>query len=132
VDIIAGAKDTLLVENEEMEYATIVDALTAAAKRGVDVEVIMTASSSYTSEFKELLAAGVKLSTYASTASLYIHAKVIVADGTSAFVGSENFSTTSLNKNRELGLITTNATIVSSLGKTLASDYAGATPYVIE
>ncbi len=135
VDLIAGATTSLQVENEEMEDSTIVNALVAAEKRGVDVTVVMTASSSYTSEFKELIAAGVKLSTYATTASLYIHAKVILADyGTShasAFLGSENFSTTSLNKNRELGLITDDGTLLSSLNTTLASDYAGATPYVV-
>jgi cardiolipin synthase A/B len=37
-------------------------------------------------------------------ASPYIHAKVIVVDGSRAFVGSENLSSTSLDRNREIGL----------------------------
>lgn len=36
--------------------------------------------------------------------SPYIHAKVIVVDGSRAFVGSENLSSTSLDRNREIGL----------------------------
>ncbi|MFM9053962.1 MAG: phospholipase D-like domain-containing protein, partial [Solirubrobacterales bacterium] len=39
---------------------------------------------------------------------LYIHAKAIVADGTRAFMGSENFGYSSMNYNRELGLMLTN------------------------
>jgi phosphatidylserine/phosphatidylglycerophosphate/cardiolipin synthase-like enzyme len=58
----------------------------------------------------------------------------MVADyGTSdqkAFVGSENFSDASLTRNRELGLITSDTAIVNGLEKTLASDFAGGTPFV--
>ena len=38
---------------------------------------------------------------------MYIHGKAIVADGTDAFMGSENISTGSLDWNRELGLMMT-------------------------
>lgn len=74
------------------------------------------------------------ISTYPDNdTALYIHAKAIVADyGTSsakAFVGSENFFGASLTKNRELGLITTNATILSQLESTMSSDYSGGTPW---
>ena len=55
--------------------------------------------------------------------ALYIHAKAIVSDGRTAFVGSENFSVASLEYNRELGLITTDPTIVSGVARVLANDY---------
>jgi cardiolipin synthase len=128
--LINNASSSLVVENEEMDDTDITNALASAAKRGVDVEVIMTDDDGdYDSEFNTLTAAGVHVVTYAESASLYIHAKVILADGKRAFIGSENFSNTSLNENRELGLITTNSAILSSLQSTLASDYSGATPY---
>jgi len=131
--IIDNARYTLQVENEEMADTSIVDALEAAAKRGVNVEVIMTYSSSYASEFSRLEKAGVHVVTYAETAPLYIHAKIVLADydktGANAFVGSENFSYPSLTENRELGLITTNAAIMSSLNTTLTSDYTGGNAY---
>jgi cardiolipin synthase len=132
--LIGSAKKSLAVENEEMSDTDIVDALSNAAEHGVAVTVTMTDSSDYTSEWDELTKAGVKVVTYSPDASLYIHAKVIVVDsGTPAaraFVGSENFSTTSLDDNRELGLITTDSTVVASLASTLAGDFAGGTPYV--
>ncbi|WP_266160789.1 phospholipase D-like domain-containing protein [Dyella silvatica] len=133
VNLINSAQSSLLIENEEMSYSTIVTALVNAANRGVSVTVCMTDSSSWTSNFDKLAAAGVKISTYASSAPLYIHAKAIVADyGTAnakAFVGSENFSSYSLTRNRELGLITTNASILSQLNTTISNDYAGGTPW---
>ena len=92
LDLINGAKTSLLVENEEMSYDAIVSALTQAASRGVDVEVVMENSSSYQTEFTTLVNSGVKLATY-EHASLYIHAKIILADygtsGAQVFIGSE-------------------------------------------
>jgi cardiolipin synthase A/B len=132
--VINGAKHTLSVENEEMDDPTITSALVAAARRGVDVKVIMTAESEWDSAFSQLAGAGVHVRTYADSDNvLYIHAKAVVADaGRSAqdvFVGSENFSKASLDYNRELGLRTTNGAVISTISATLAADYAGATPY---
>jgi len=72
--------------------------------------------------------------TYADTPdALYIHAKVIVADGGSesarAFVGSENFSTASLGENRELGIVIQDQKIIAQLMKTFAADWRDATPF---
>jgi len=58
--------------------------------------------------------------------TLYLHAKAIVADGHTAFVGSQNFSTSSLDDNRELGIITNDRPVVEPVGATLASDFARA------
>jgi cardiolipin synthase A/B len=131
--VIDGAKSTLLVENEEMSDDAIVSALASAASRGVDVQVVMTASKSWDSEFSTLETAGVRVVTYLSSASLYIHAKVILADyGTSTarvFIGSENFSNASLTKNRELGTILSDPAILVSIQGTLATDFMGGTAY---
>ena len=54
VSTIRSAHHTLYVENEEMSEYTIVDALVAAAERGVDVEVVMTYQSSWKSDFDQL------------------------------------------------------------------------------
>jgi cardiolipin synthase len=129
LSLIASAQHSLLIENEEMGDSLVTSALEAAARRGVAVKVVMTYSSSWASDFENLVAAGVKVSTYASNASLYIHAKVIVADGTRVFVGSQNFSVSSLDYNRELGIITSNAALVGPIAQTVTSDFAGATPF---
>ncbi|MDF3289256.1 phospholipase D-like domain-containing protein [Streptomyces silvisoli] len=130
--LINGAQTNLYVENQEMGDATVVNALTAAAQRGVQVEVVMSnTGNTYASEFDTLTSAGVKVSTYAASAPLYIHAKAIVADQGTAqekvFVGSENFSNTSLNKNRELGIILQDTKIADGVQKVIAKDFAGGT-----
>ena len=64
VSIIASAKHTLYVENEEMSEYTIVDALCAAARRGVDVDLVMTNDPSWRYNFDKLASAGVHVRTY--------------------------------------------------------------------
>jgi len=128
--LINAARHSLSVENEEMGSSTIVGALEKAARRGVKVCVTMTDSGSYTREFKALTRAGVQVRTYTPNAPLYIHAKIVLADyGTSSakvFVGSQNFSTASLRRNRELGLITSRTVVLDALQPTLASDFSQA------
>jgi phosphatidylserine/phosphatidylglycerophosphate/cardiolipin synthase-like enzyme len=133
VGVINSAQHTLLVENEEMSDTAIVDALVGAARRGVNVQAIMNAGASYTGEWNRIVAAGGDVSTYASTAPLYIHAKAILADygypTGSVFVGSENFSSASLTRNRELGLIFDDIPVMSSLFATMTRDFSGGIPY---
>jgi phosphatidylserine/phosphatidylglycerophosphate/cardiolipin synthase-like enzyme len=128
--LITSAHTSLLVYNEEMADIGIEDALMKAARRGVHVRILMTASDEWTGALARLAAAnvGAEVRTYPATkSSLYIHAKVIVADGAKAFVGSENFSVTSLDDNRELGIMMTNQTIIRPLIATFENDWNGAT-----
>ncbi len=128
--LIDGATRSLYVENEEMDNSDITDALVAAARRGVDVVVCMTNSSSWTSAFRELVDAGVHLRVYSPDAALYIHAKVLVRDPASgdqeAFAGSQNFSTELLLYNRELGVVIRSGTLIGQLEAMIQGDYDGA------
>jgi phosphatidylserine/phosphatidylglycerophosphate/cardiolipin synthase-like enzyme len=132
--VISAARHTLSVENEEMGDPVITDALEAAAKRGVKVEITMTAESDWDGAFRALEKAGAHVRTYRdSTKVLYIHAKAVVADAglsdQQMFVGSENFSAASLRENRELGIRTTSKALISEVSAVLAADYSGATAF---
>ena len=133
VELIDSATRSVAVENEELADPVVADALERAGGRGVDVTVTMTDAQDWHREFASLAAAGVKVTTFARGASLYIHAKVIVIDAgqpsARAFVGSENFSAASLDRNRELGLITTDPTAVHTLATVLDRDHAAASPW---
>jgi cardiolipin synthase len=130
LSLINSATSTLDVENEEMGSPPVIAALEAAGHRGVNVQVTMTRESEWSSAFDGLVAARVHLRTYPdSSTALYIHAKALVVDGRRAFVGSENFSTASLDDNRELGVVTSLSGVINPLGATLASDWSGATPW---
>ncbi len=129
-----AATKSLNIENEEMAYPTVTTALENAAKRGVSVQVTMTNDNNdYATEFDALKVAGVQVHTYAYTASLYIHAKAIVADYDTSNavvdVGSQNFSNASWNKNRELGFITTSTALITPINAALNSDFTGGTAW---
>ncbi|MFD7906161.1 phosphatidylserine/phosphatidylglycerophosphate/cardiolipin synthase family protein [Kitasatospora sp. NPDC057904] len=131
--LINGAQTSLDVQELEFGDQALVDAVAAAASRGVTVRVVGMNPDSYGSYFDEVTTAGGRIVTYSSTTGLYIHAKAIVADyGTSTakvFAGSENFSDNSLNNNRELGLITTDSGVLSTIESTFATDFANGQPY---
>jgi len=128
-DLISSATRSVVVENEEMDSTSIEEALESTASRGVDVTVVMTADSEWNSAFSQLESDGVHVVLYPDTSSaLYIHAKVIDVDSARAFIGSENFSTASLNYNRELGLITSSATVLGLLNSELAVDISNGHP----
>ena len=127
--VINGARKTLSIENEEMDDPAITEAIVAAARRGVRVEVTMVADSSYDGAWSSIVAAGGHVHLYAYASSdLYIHAKVTIADaGLSRgriYVGSINFSSASMNYNRELGIITSNAVVVKDVNRVVSSDFA--------
>jgi cardiolipin synthase A/B len=131
VELISSAKASLLVENEEMDSSAIEAALVAASGRGVDVEVAMTRDSSWTAALDKLASAGVHVRDLGSS-QLYIHAKVICADCTSSsgtvFIGSENFSTSSLSYNRELGLVTSTLAAIRAVRTAVTADFANGSP----
>jgi len=124
ISLINSAHSTLLIEAEEMNDSMIEQAITAAAQRGVHVEVILPApSGSYDSNSRGITTikqGGVQVE---EDSHLYIHAKIIVADGQKAFVGSENISTQSLDQNRELGIIVSDTNVLNTLQQTFQKDW---------
>ena len=131
LSIIESATHTLAVENEEMNDTAVISALAAAARRGVQVKITMTADPEWDRALQQLAQAGAHIRLYANSSNvLYIHAKAIVADAgrsnQEVLVGSQNFSVASLNYNRELGILTRDPTVVSVVAAALASDYTHA------
>lgn len=121
--LIDGARTALEVEDEEMVDAQSEDALIAAARRGVRVEVVLPApavGATPSPDVARLVSGGVQVRW---SLVLYMHAKLIVADHALAFTGSENFSATSLDANREVGLLLANPTAVATLDATFATDW---------
>jgi cardiolipin synthase len=126
--LINGATGSLRIYSEEMGDTTVENALVKAARRGVDVQICgENEDGEYNSAYAKLARAGIHISDYSSSTGFYIHGKVIEADyGTShakVFIGSENFSSTSLNRNRELGLITSSPAVLSAIASTFAADF---------
>lgn len=123
-DLIQHAQHTLDVEDEELSDPGIVNALAGAVGRGVTVRVLIESGSLTTAQqtaVTNLTNAGVAVHALGTPD---IHAKAIVADGTLAYVGSINLTHASIAFNRELGIITDDATAVSTVQTTIAADFA--------
>ena len=129
VDIIARATTTLDIYNQEMADTKIISALTESAARGVVIRIVMTENSRWHKAWRELTHAGVQIHLYAAHAPTYIHAKMILAGNSTMFVGSENFSKNSLEKNRELGLMVSDPAAIAHVKEVFEEDYSIARPF---
>ena len=128
--LINSAKHSLDIYNEEMAFKPVIADIEAAARRGVHVRIVMTSSSEWHSAFAAEQAAGAQVHTFPdATGALYIHAKMIGVDGREWFLGSQNFSTTSLERNRELGIVFTTRTLGHSLERTFSTDFSNSTAF---
>lgn len=124
--LIGGAKQTLHLEEEEMQDPQFIQALTSTAGHGVNVEVVLPASSSNDQGAQQLAQGGVHVARVQDShgGNPYIHAKIIIADGTLAYVGSVNASTQSMDQNREIGVLVASQQLIQQLDGTFTQDYA--------
>ncbi len=123
--IINRSEKSLEIYSQLMDYQKVTDALVAKAKEGVDVKVIITYASNWRSALAQLRNAGVHVRTYEGKKAIYIHTKVIISDGNYMYLGSQNFSSNSLNKNRELGIFVTDSKIISEIQSVFSKDWSG-------
>lgn len=110
----------IVIETEEM--GDDMETLKALMDKGRKARIIVpdTVSSSDASNLEKLKKHGVKVK-YMPVDKLYMHAKMIA--GKKAFIGSENFTKSSLNRNRETGIIINGFLPVSKLKNTFSSDW---------
>ncbi len=123
--LIGGAHALLQIEDEEMLDRLSEDLLIAAARRGAAVQIILPAPGASTPDSSADVTrpsqGGVRVRYLVAP---YLHAKLVVADGAVAFVGSENFSGTSLDENRELGIMIGEPQALATLSYVYAQDWA--------
>jgi phosphatidylserine/phosphatidylglycerophosphate/cardiolipin synthase-like enzyme len=131
--LIDGARRSVAVESEELSSAAVIRSLTAAARRGVAVTVVMTYDSDAVPGFNAIVAAGGRVALLHGETPRYIHAKLLAVDaGTSngrAFVGSENLSDASLLHDRELGMVLVAPGLVGQVTSVIGADLGVATPW---
>jgi len=115
------AKKTLDFAVMYLDDKTIKTAVLAQAKAGVAVRVLLANPAwitSNTARAAELKAAGVPVKYFKN---YDLHAKLMISDGI-PFVGSQNFSYTSIQKNREIGVFV-NASTRSQIVAQFAADW---------
>lgn len=117
--LIAGARHTLDLYAEEVADSSVEGKLIAAERRHVRVRLITSDDSAGVETLRH---AGIGVTILSSP---YIHAKAIVADGQHVFIGSENFSSTSLDRNREAGIMLSNRAVARVVERSFAADWRG-------
>jgi len=123
-DLIAGAGYTIDVYAEVITDSQVAQALAAAERRGVRVRVVYNDSG----DLSALTASGAQARRVAYPH--YIHAKAIVVDGNRMFMGSENLTATSLDKNREVGVLLRDRLAISLVEQPFADDFERGRAYL--
>ncbi|MDP9370231.1 MAG: phospholipase D-like domain-containing protein [Chloroflexota bacterium] len=124
LNIIEGATTSIDIYAEVVRDEEIVAALEQAPSRGVTVRLIVSNDSEENDRGREerarLAARGVQVRL---ARGLYVHAKMVLVDGKRAFVGSQNFTTASLDLNRELGILLNDRITIARLARTFEEDF---------
>jgi phosphatidylserine/phosphatidylglycerophosphate/cardiolipin synthase-like enzyme len=127
LDLINSAQSTLTIESMQFADYAVRDAVKARVQAGVAVRVLIAVAgwidaNASAATFLKGLGVTVKWIPH-------LHTKVIVADGARAYLGSENLSQTSLDKNREVGLVVTDASSIAPLVTSFETDWTAGTEF---
>lgn len=127
--LIASARKEILVESMQLAEREVRAALAARKAAGVTVRVLLADPSWIDANADAATFLGQNAIPTRHLRAPSVHVKAIVVDGARAYVGSLNFSFTSLEKNREVGLIVDEAANVARAADTFEKDWAAATPF---
>jgi phosphatidylserine/phosphatidylglycerophosphate/cardiolipin synthase-like enzyme len=129
VDLVKSAKTSIVIESMQYDDRAFHDAVLERKAAGVEVRVLLAAPSwigGNTSAGADLVKSGIPARWLASP---NVHVKSMIVDGARAYLGSENISYTSLTKNREIGVVVTDAPALASMSATFETDWAAATSF---
>ena len=125
---IDGARDYLFLQNERYQDPTIIERLVAAHARGVKVHIMSLPPHAL--KEKKLLEGVAGLRVMGDTGikvhklkGLHLHAKMLLADGKRAIVGSMNIAPGSFDSRRELAIETEDRGVVRRLERTFRKDW---------
>jgi cardiolipin synthase len=128
VRFIDRAKHSLFVQNERYQDMTVIEHIVRASGRGVDVRLMSLPPHSLkggklpegVNGLRVMEDVGIKIR---KLKGLHLHAKMMLADGERAIVGSMNFAPGSFDERRELGIEASDKSIVKRLRHTFAGDW---------
>jgi phosphatidylserine/phosphatidylglycerophosphate/cardiolipin synthase-like enzyme len=129
--LIASAQSSLKIHMEKIDPQNsrgIIPAIVAAIQAGVQVQVVLAPPED---EPDNLLAANA-INAAGGDARFQRnprpHAKMMVIDGQTVFVGSQNLTRTSLDERREIGWVTADPATVARFQQVFDTDWSTGTP----
>ncbi|MGZ3797801.1 MAG: phospholipase D-like domain-containing protein [Pseudobdellovibrionaceae bacterium] len=131
-ELIQSAQSTIDLDVENFGDKEIQDALIARAIAGVQIRTLTPGcipgdNPLRNRQYLEAMgASGIQnrvMAAISDSVHPYMHAKMIIVDNKTFYIGSENFSYNSLEKARELGIITDNNELSTQLENVFAQDW---------
>ncbi len=121
LSLIQHAQSDIRIYAESLTDYEVIGALARAARKGVKVTLLTSVNTEKSSnkKFAFLQRAGVQI---VVSQHYYIHAKALIIDNQIAMLGSINFTRESLDKNRELSVVTHDPVIIKQLQQTYDLD----------
>ncbi|HVE17258.1 MAG TPA: phospholipase D-like domain-containing protein [Chthoniobacterales bacterium] len=127
-DFIDSAQETLEVQHPKFVDATVTERIAAAAQRGVHVRVLCGGKHGISewdildtfSSLRLLHYLGVKVH---KQKNLRLHAKLLIADGTHALIGSMNIDRSAFDLRRELGTTVRDPQIIEGVKQVFEFDW---------
>lgn len=123
--LIETSRSSLDIYAEVIRDEQIITALIDAERRGVSVRFVVSPEYSDSdrgeTERAQLSRAGVEIR---FARGVYVHAKAIIVDGETAWIGSQNFTATSLDQNREVGIMLEDPVNVERVLAVFESDFS--------
>jgi phosphatidylserine/phosphatidylglycerophosphate/cardiolipin synthase-like enzyme len=140
-EMVNGARHSLdiaefyLVDEKGEALEPVVDAVLAAARRGVRVRVLSDAGMAVTypetlARFRDMANIQVRAFNWRKLTGGILHAKYFVVDGREAYIGSQNFDWRSLRHIQETGLRIRSPRFAEALARIFEADwsYSGGDP----
>ncbi len=129
LDFLRAAKSEILIESMQFSDEDVRDVVLERKKAGVTVRAILADPDWIDANAKAaapLKNAGIDVRWLKTPG---VHVKAVVVDHQRAYLGSENFSRTSLSKNREIGLLVDEVKNIDLMAATFEKDWAEATKF---
>jgi phosphatidylserine/phosphatidylglycerophosphate/cardiolipin synthase-like enzyme len=121
---LKSAKSSIKIWEQEVDDPSIIDILKNAKAKNIDVKIItppLSKTPGNTTATNELG------DSIRGLPNPYVHAKTFIIDGTLAYIGSNNFTTPSLEMEREVGVLTEDQSIIKVLLDLWEIDWANST-----
>lgn len=130
-DLVASAKHDVLLADEVAGDPAFTDLIKQTCARGVKVRALLGAMKPTANDPEPLNVATARAWTAAGAQVRFqsvpvLHAKAIVVDGKAMYVGSENLTSNSLDHNREIGLLLSDAALIAPVVAATEGDWKNA------
>jgi len=113
INLLNSATSTIDIWQQSVQDDEVIETLKAKIAEGVTVRIIIP--SLYRASGNSTAVGELGTNSIRSLLNPYIHAKLVIIDKKSTYIGSNNFTATSLDQNRELGVITDDPEILNTL-----------------